>query len=231
MARPKRKDQNPDLNNAIKAAAWKQIEAHGLEALSLRGIARSLNIAAPSIYHYYPTRDALISALVVDAFTSLAEAQRKSIEAVPADDSSSRLSTLGLAYREWAVRNSQRYQLIFGPFVPGIVSPEDVKMPPAAWALLPLIETLQALHEAGKLRVERLPPARTGRKLHPTGWKEFVRSSGMEVDPEVLYIAYIIWARVHGLVSLELGHKTPSFITRPDEVFRREIDTITVQYS
>ncbi len=152
------------------------------------------------------------------------------MDALPADDLRSRLSALGLAYRDWAIRNPQRYQLIFGPVVPGLLSPEDVSMPPAAWALAPLIETLQAFHEAGKLRLERLPKVRAGRRSKPAGLKELGRHIDMEVDPEVLYIAYIIWTRVHGLVSLELGRKTPSFISRPDDVFRRELDSITVQY-
>jgi hypothetical protein len=47
---------------------------------------------------------------------------------------------------------------------------------------------------------------------------------------EVLYTAYVVWSRVHGLVSLELGNQLPSFFTDPGEIFRREIATMVNQY-
>jgi hypothetical protein len=50
-------------------------------------------------------------------------------------------------------------------------------------------------------------------------WSQF--TGGM--NSEVLYSALVIWSRVHGLVSLELGNQMPSFITDPGEIYRREI--------
>jgi hypothetical protein len=46
----------------------------------------------------------------------------------------------------------------------------------------------------------------------------------------VLYVAYVVWSRVHGLVMLELGGQLPSFFTDPGEIFRREISTMVDQY-
>ena len=48
------------LGEQIKETAWKQIAEFGAPALSLRAIARELNISAPAIYNYFPDRDALI---------------------------------------------------------------------------------------------------------------------------------------------------------------------------
>ncbi len=118
MVRPKRTEQNSDLSQAIKNAAWQQIEHEGPAAVSLRGIGRALGIAAPSIYHYFPTRDHLLTALAEDALTSLAEAQRRSIDRLSARRPEQRLVALGLSYRDWAVRHPQRYQLIFGAPIP-----------------------------------------------------------------------------------------------------------------
>ena len=77
--RPRREDRHPDLQTAIKETAWKQISVAGAPTLGLRSIARELNITAPSIYNYFPSRDDLVTALIVDAYNSLADAQEISI--------------------------------------------------------------------------------------------------------------------------------------------------------
>lgn len=230
MVRPIKKKQIPHLQEAIKEKAWQQIAEEGAPALSLRAVARALKITAPAIYNYFPRRDDLVTALIVDAFTSLTEAQRTSIELLPANDLKTRLATLGLAYREWAITYSQRYQLIFGTPIPGYVGPKDTTTPAAAWALVPLIETLQALYDAGRLRVENLPKQTPALQSMLEAWREFVSAPGREIHIEVLYLAYVIWSRVHGLVLLEIGGQTPSFLTDAGEVFRREIENIIFQY-
>lgn len=230
MVRPTRQKQIQNLQEVIKETAWKQITSEGAPALSLRAIARELNITAPAIYNYFPSRDDLVTALIVDAFTSLGDSQKDSIQSIPANRLQPSLFTLGVAYRDWALTYPQRYQLIFGTPIPGYEAPADITLPAAAWALIPLIETLQALYDAGKLRVENLA------RLTPTlrsmlgAWQEFVKESGLKVHIEVLYLAFVIWSRVHGLVTLELGHQAPSFITDPGEIFLRELETIQKQY-
>ncbi len=230
MVRPTRQKQIQNLQEVIKETAWKQITSEGAPALSLRAIARELNITAPAIYNYFPSRDDLVTALIVDAFTSLGDSQKDSIQSIPANRLQASLFTLGVAYRDWALTYPQRYQLIFGTRIPGYEAPADITLPAAAWALIPLIETLQALYDAGKLRVENLA------RLTPTlrsmlgAWQEFVKESGLKVHIEALYLAFVIWSRVHGLVTLELGHQAPSFITDPGEIFLRELETIQKQY-
>ena len=53
MVRPTLKKQIPNLQEAIKETAWKQIAEFGAAALSLRAIARELKITAPAIYNYF----------------------------------------------------------------------------------------------------------------------------------------------------------------------------------
>src|SRR5438034_5085084 len=110
MVRPIKQKQIHNLQEAIKQTAWKQIAEFGAPALSLRAIARELNITAPAIYNYFPSRDDLVTALIVDAFTSLGDSQKDSIKSISANRPQTRLSTLGLAYRDWALIYPQRYQ-------------------------------------------------------------------------------------------------------------------------
>ena len=57
-------------------------------------------------------------------------------------------------------------------------------------------------------------------------WSQFTGGT----DVEVLYTALVIWSRVHGLVTLEIGNQMPSFITDPGEIYRREILTMTNEF-
>src|SRR6266511_3916590 len=86
MVRPTRKNQIPNLQEAIKETAWKQIAEFGAPALSLRAIARELKITAPAIYNYFPDRDALVTALIIDAFTSFGDSQLEARDSVPEED-------------------------------------------------------------------------------------------------------------------------------------------------
>ena len=74
--RPKRElgRERSDTITQIKAVARQQMAEHGTAGLSLRGIAREMGITAPAIYNYFPRLDDLITALIVDAFTALADA-------------------------------------------------------------------------------------------------------------------------------------------------------------
>jgi hypothetical protein len=49
-------------------------------------------------------------------------------------------------------------------------------------------------------------------------------------DHVVLYLALVIWSRVHGLVMLEITHQIPSFFDDPEEVYRQEIKNLLIQY-
>ncbi len=225
MVRPTRRQQIPQLQEAIKETAWRQIAETGAAALSLRSIARELGITAPAIYNYFADRDALVTALIVDAYTSLGESQIEAIAVLPEADLKARFKALGLAYREWAITHPQRYQLIFGTPIPNYVAPDDITFPAAANAIVPLANTVQALHSSGQLHAERLAPMTPALQSMLEAWQKI-----QPADIEVLYMTVVIWSRVHGLVMLEIGHHNPAVITDPGEIFRREIDTMTLQY-
>jgi AcrR family transcriptional regulator len=225
--RPKRSEQHANLEEAIKETAWRQIAKSGASAMSLRAIARELGITAPAIYNYFPRRDDLVTALIVDAFTSLGKSQQDAIRDLPANDFPARLSALGLAYREWAVTYPQRYQLIFGTPIPGYEAPADITVPAAAGSLVPLIETLQAIYSASKLRTDRFAPMTPELKSMLEAWSQFTGGTNLEV----LYTALVFWSRVHGLVSMEIGNQLPSFLTDPGEIYRREIKSMASQFT
>lgn len=224
--RPSKSQPRSNLQEAIRATAWRQIAEAGAPALSLRAIARKLGITAPAIYNYFPDRDALVTALIVEAFTSLGDAQKTSIQDLPPNDYAARLTTLGINYREWALAYPQRYQLIFGTPIPGYQAPEQVTLPAASWSLSALIETLQGAFLAGRLRIDQSAPLTPGLRSMLAAWSE----AAGKTEAEVLYAALVIWSRVHGLAMMEIGEQMPAFISAPAEVYRREIENIKIQY-
>jgi AcrR family transcriptional regulator len=224
--RPRNEARRPNLQGEIKDIAWKQIAESGAATLSLRAMARELNIAAPSIYNYYPSRDHLVTALIVDAYISLAESLAASVRNLSAEQLPEKLFTLGWAYRQWAVTYSQRYLLIFGTPIPNYHAPEEITMPAAELAMVPLIEVIQAIFAVGKLRVERFAPLTPRLESMLKIWQQATGG----IHPEILYLAQIFWSRVHGLVMLEITNQIPSFFDDPAELFRRELNTILIQY-
>ena len=119
----------------ILAAAWKQIADEGAAALSLRWIGRRLGITAPAIYNYYPDRDALVSALIIAAFSAFGDTLAQAVSALPEEEHIRRRRALGHAYRGWALTYPERYQLIFGTPIAGYHAPAEKTDPAAARSL------------------------------------------------------------------------------------------------
>ncbi|MFF7632739.1 TetR/AcrR family transcriptional regulator [Kitasatospora sp. NPDC008050] len=167
-----------ELTREIKREARRQLALTGAQQLSLRAVARELGMASSALYRYFPSRDDLLTALVVDAYTDLAEAVERAVAAaVPAADAGARseqalgtradqaLGTradqaLGarprwraacLAVRRWGRANPHEYALIYGAPVPGFTAPARIA-PVAARipaALLGVLRTAGGRLEAG----------------------------------------------------------------------------------
>lgn len=226
MVRPTRKKQIPNLQKAIKDTAWKQIAEYGAAALSLRAIARELRITAPAIYNYFPSRDDLVTALIIDAYTSFGDSQLAACDAVPPEALEERLKAIGLAYRNWAIAYPQRYQLIFGTPIPGYQAPMDQVQPSGARSLRALVSVIEDLRLAGRLKSARFPPISEKYKAAFEVWQ----SHAGKVDLLSLSVAMLVWCRVHGIVSLELAGDLPPFGHNADALYVYELESTLAQF-
>ena len=226
MVRPIKKKQIPHLQEAIKETAWKQIAEYGAPALSLRAIARELKITAPAIYNYFPDRDALVTALIIDAFTSFGDSQLAARDSVPKKHLVGRFKAIGLAYRNWAHTYPQRYQLIFGTPIPGYEHPIEKVFPSSARSIMALFSVVESLRVAGKLTTTASPTVKKEYQAHFDLW----RSQIGDVHPLTHFVAMIIWARVHGIVSLEIQGNLPPFGESGNELYLYELDSIASQF-
>lgn len=226
MVRPVKKKQIPNLHEVIKETAWKQIAEFGTPALSLRAIARALKITAPAIYNYFPDRDALVTALINDAFTSFGDWQLEARDSLPEGDLTGRMSAIGLAYRNWAHTYPERYQLIFGTPIPGYEYPTEEVFSSSTRSIRALLEVVESFHAAGKLRVNSFPEVNQDYESRYEMWK----TQFPEIHPVSVFVAMIIWARVHGIVSLEIQGNLLPFGEEGDALYLFEMNSITEQF-
>ena len=226
MVRPIKKKQIPNLQEAIKETAWKQIAEFGATALSLRAIARELKITAPAIYNYFPDRDALVTALIIDAYASFGDWQIEAADSISTNEFSKRLKAIGLAYRNWAHAYPQRYQLIFGTPIPGYEYPIEEVFPSSARSISALFNVVESIRAAGVLNVDTVPTVKEEFKAHYRMWEKHFNT----IHPHSIYVAMIIWARVHGIVSLEIQGNLPPFGKKGDALYLFELESNTRQF-
>jgi AcrR family transcriptional regulator len=127
-----------ELTREIKQVARRQLAIHGSAALSLRAVARESGMVPSSVYRYFPSRDDLLTALIVDAYDAVGAAAEHAERAELRDDVLGRWMSLAHAARRWAVAHPQEYALIFGGPVPDYRAPADTIDPAVRIPLLML---------------------------------------------------------------------------------------------
>ncbi|MEU6476538.1 TetR/AcrR family transcriptional regulator [Streptomyces sp. NPDC047017] len=193
----------------IKEHAWEQIAAAGVPALSLNAVAKQMGMSGPALYRYFASRDELITALVRDAYLSLAETLRAA-SATGAD-----LAGLAHALRDWALTDPQRYFLIYGTPVPGYHAPEDTTgiSDQIMTTLLDACAPLPAPDRSASPFSAHLAEHR--------GW-----AGGHPAPPVALHRALTFWTRLHGVLSLELAGHFTGMGFDPALLFAAELDDL-----
>ncbi|WP_059013468.1 TetR/AcrR family transcriptional regulator [Streptomyces specialis] len=119
-----------EVTAAIKEEARRRLAAEGAAKLSLRAVARELGMVSSALYRYFPSRDDLLTALIVDAYDAVGEAAEAALTAVPDDaPPADRWTAVCLAVRAWALAHPHEYALIHGTPVPGYAAPRDTVGP------------------------------------------------------------------------------------------------------
>src|SRR5215472_3533002 len=125
-----------ELSREIKEEARRQLAASGAGGLSLRAVAKELGMVSSALYRYYPSRDDLLTVLIIDAYDALGAAAEGAIAVAQAADgrpvpARDRWTAACHAVRDWALANPHEYALIYGSPVPGYRAPEATIGPAA----------------------------------------------------------------------------------------------------
>ncbi|MQY12514.1 hypothetical protein SRB5_26490 [Streptomyces sp. RB5] len=161
-----------DTRTRLLDAADGLLAEAGVEALSLRAIARRSGVSHGAPLKHFPHRAALLSALATKGFHELEAHALGSVDLLPDDaDPMLRLRTGLRAYSDFAVDRPEMFQLMFRQ---DLLDQDD-----------------QELRAAGKAAF--MPLLAGVRDVQATGWQP-------GADP--LLLAGALWSAVHGLAQL-----------------------------
>ncbi|WP_433448624.1 TetR/AcrR family transcriptional regulator [Streptomyces sp. CA-142005] len=205
-----------EVTAAIKEAARRQLAEEGAAKLSLRAVARELGMVSSALYRYFPSRDDLLTALIIDAYDSLGAAAEQARDAAAGTAAVARWTAVCEAVRGWALAHPHEYALIYGSPVPGYAAPQTT-VPAAARVGLVFIGIVRDTHEDSGLADLPLP---TG--LRPEA-ERMAADLAPDLPPEAITALVAAWAQLFGLVSFELFGQFNKVVEDREAFFRHAV--------
>ncbi len=196
-----------ELTREIKEEARRQLAETGAHGLSLRAVARELGMVSSALYRYFPSRDDLLTALIIDAYDALGQVAETAIAA----SARPRVRWLAAchAIRGWALAHPYEYALIYGSPVPGYRAPQAT-VGPASRVPLAFMSVLRDAVADGEM-----PAGGDGAVAGPGLGGALADQAAViaalatapgapAVPAEVVVRAVIAWTQLFGMISFEL---------------------------
>lgn len=215
MAPGKRAQRRAEIESEILRLSREQLSTVGAAALSLRAIARDLGMVSSAIYRYVAGRDELLTLLLVEGYSELADAAETALS----DDTGPRrrITAIATAMRSWAVDDPARWALLYGSPVPGYTAPAEQTTGPGTRIIALLLTELAEASAAGLLG-DATPPGEI------EGLTAIGDEFGVSLPPGVLLAGTTLWSGIVGAISLEVfGQFGPDF-PDPEALFIGQLD-------
>ncbi|CAA9264023.1 MAG: hypothetical protein AVDCRST_MAG41-2516 [uncultured Corynebacteriales bacterium] len=190
----------------IKDTALARMRAQGTVDVKLSDVARDMRMSAPGLYRYFDGREGLLTALIVDAMTGLAERVEAARDTRPPTDPGGRFLAVAQAYRQWALSDPEGFTLVFGPALGGLeraAHKPDAEPGPDKAAALRAMDALRSLTRDSdvcgnrrRMPLNRLPPVLD---------KALCDADLHGADPATELAMVHCWASLHGFVTLEVN--------------------------
>ncbi|KUL36082.1 TetR family transcriptional regulator [Streptomyces sp. NRRL F-4489] len=191
----------------IKAAARGLLDSLGAGGLTLEAVAGAAGLGVAAVEAVFPDRDALLTALVIDAYNAsgaaMEDADRAAREA--GAGAGARLLAVTRALRAWSFAHTGEFTLIYGSPVPGYHAPPET-VPPASRTPGVLAGIVRAALEAGELT----PPPRAlpgPPLLLPEAVELF---GGLPEAPfgDLIERGIVLWSNLIGLLVFQVFSRT-----------------------
>jgi AcrR family transcriptional regulator len=204
----------------ITETARRHLAEQGAAGLSLRAIARDLGMVSSAIYRYFPSRDDLLTALIIEAYDSIGGAAEQADAAV-ADRANvlARWRAVCHAVRQWAKANPHEYALVYGSPVPGYVAPQAT-VPHATRVSFVLAGILR---DGLRLGPDAAPQPSTGLLTD-----ELLETALVGVPEEHAVRALMAWMELFGIVTFELFGQLVGAVDDADAFFDRCVSEMAV---
>ena len=211
-----------EMTAEILAVARRHVAREGAAALSLRSIARDLEMAPSALYRYFDGRDALLSALILGAYESLADEAERAASVAPASGAGDAARWLAVphALRNWALAHPHEWGLIFGTPVPGYEAPEET-VEPYTRVVTAMVRPIVEAQAAKRLQIHEQDRAATPALRHAVAPVADALFPDLPVGKVVVTIG--AWTTIVGVISLEVFGHWRNTILDPGEFFEATI--------
>ena len=203
----------------------RMVDEDGVDGLSLRAIARELGVVSSAVYRYVKSRDELLTILIRDAHTQIADAVDEAMEGERS------VEALALRMLAWSRKHPNRWALIYGTPIADYEAPREQTVVPGTRIMVTLAELvatgLNGAEAALESRAESKESAATSKSssrrrnteaaLQPL--REGLVELGLEFDDHVILETVTIWVAVVGLINgLRFGQFGPGFDDVEDDL-------------
>jgi AcrR family transcriptional regulator len=230
----RRERQRAATVQEIKDVARRLLMEQGAASLSLRAIAREMGVTAPALYRYFDGHEALVEALAADFYNELSDSMEAATAAGcdehledPGKTVAHRLMAAAIAFRTWSVAHPAEFSLIFGTPIPGVDLYDENSAACIAGQRFGMVFAALFL-ELWAVRPFSVPGlAELDPRLLPQ-LDVYRQRLGVDLPIPVVYVFLSCWARIYGLVTMEVfGHLTfalddaePTFMTELHQIGR-----------
>ncbi|MFC4565554.1 TetR/AcrR family transcriptional regulator [Nocardiopsis mangrovi] len=204
-----------ELTREITDTARRHLATAGAGGLSLRAVSREMGMASSAIYRYFPSRDDLLTALIIDGYNAVGAAVEEADAARDRTAYTARWLAACHAVRDWALAHPHEYALLHGSPVPGYRAPRDTV--PAAVRDTTVFGAIVAdAHRAGALTpLARAPAPPRSFGADAENVREFIP----DAPDDVIARAITAWTALYGWIGFELSgqfenviaDRTPAF--------------------
>jgi len=223
----KRQESRERIEREIIAIGRRHLVTEGAAGLSVRAIARDLGMVSSAVYRYVASRDDLLTLLLIDAYTELADAVDRAHQSTSGPWADQVLA-IARAVRQWAVDQPACWALLYGSPVPGYHAPAELTVGPGTRVVGAVFGAVAAGIDAGDVVVPNIPAAQPMSADFDVIRVEF----GFAGDDATVLKCFLLWAALVGAISLEVfGQYGADTLTDPAAVFDRQIELLLTTFT
>ena len=205
------------LTAEIVDVAREHLATSGAAQLSLRAVARELGMVSSAVYRYFPSRDDLLTALIVEGYDALGAAVE---QAATSGSLPERWYAACSAARIWALEHPHEYALLYGSPVPGYQAPQDTIAPAGRVAV-----ALAGIVRDGIATGEVSIPAGDSTAVNA----ELVVELGLPTEGALGSTLVQAWSSLFGAISFELFGHTHNVVLDHERHFHDVITRLAAQ--
>jgi AcrR family transcriptional regulator len=219
----KRQESRDRIERQIVELGRRQLAETGAAGLSVRAVARELGMVSSAVYRYVASRDDLLTLLLVDAYSELADEVDDARAANERARWTEQLKAMARAARQWAVTQPASWALLYGSPVPGYHAPADLTVGPGTRVVGALFGVVTRGIAEDSVSISNIEVAQPVSADFDALRKEFAFSA----DDAAVAWCFLMWAAMVGAISLEVfGQYGADTLSAPGAVFDLQLDLL-----